>query len=70
MSEAVDTVMRLESLTKTYGKEILVSGSALNHAGTARSKEGFKFVKIDTKSLKKPLKDELFSLEIPETFDM
>ena len=70
VSEAVDTVMRLESLTKTYGKEILVSGSALNHAGTARSKEGFKFVKIDTKSLKKPLKDELFSLEIPETFDM
>ncbi|MGI5173578.1 adenylate/guanylate cyclase domain-containing protein [Treponema sp. OMZ 840] len=66
VSEAVDTVMRLESLTKLYGEKVLVSGAVLKKAGNGKASQEFKFVKINTGRLRQPLEEEVFALEIPE----
>jgi len=63
VSSALDTVMRLESLTKAFGTKILVSGACLQHCGTEKSADEFIFVKLDTSGLKKPFGDDLYSLE-------
>ena len=66
VSEAVDTVMLLESLTKTYSKKILASGSAVHNTGAHKIDREFKFVKIDTASLKESIGDDIYTLEIPD----
>lgn len=65
VSEAVDTVMSLESLTKTYGKKILTTASAIRNTGVDKTGGEFKFIKMDTSSLKAPFKDDVYSLEMP-----
>ena len=66
VSEAVDTVMRLESLTKTFGKKILASGAAVRNTGAAKTDSEFKFVKIDTSYEKDAVPKDMYSLEMPD----
>lgn len=66
VSEAVDTVITLETLTKTYDKKILVSSSAVNNTGALKAKEEFKFVKMDSSVLTEPLRDDIYALEMPD----
>ncbi|WP_428770944.1 adenylate/guanylate cyclase domain-containing protein [Treponema sp. HNW] len=66
VSEAVDTVMRLESLTKSFEKKILVSGAAVRNTGAVKTDSEFKFIKIDTSYAKDPVAEDMYSLEMPD----
>lgn len=63
VSEAVETVMRLESLTKLFFSPILVSESAKNNLTQSEDVSyNFEFFPVDTKRLKRPLREKIFSL--------
>lgn len=69
MSQAVDTVLYLEDLTKLYRKSILISGTALHvlhDLDTSGKYKKFNFTKMDTSVLKKKLAEDIYSLDPAE----
>lgn len=69
ISQAVDTVLYLEDLTKLYRKSILISGSALHvlcDLDISGKYKRFNFSKMDTSVLKKKLSEDIYSLDPAE----